>query len=510
MGAALAVALSFTACSQDESEMDQLVINNGEATVEGPQQYTMHFNCAAPGYDDERTRATTTWADGSTIYLRFGNVAGTAVYSAASDSWTVTTSGTLSVTSSETNCEAYYFEAPGSVSGATVTLKETTAIYQGTGKYTHPTSTDIYVNATLSPVTWRLRFEGGAVALLGSRSDISYYNSFNRSTGQFTTSKMSDVDLLSSEYVYGIWSKTGDNTIYVQTDQVYYRTVKSSDLLPKASAYLTAPNAANYESKKWVPDPVDYNATIEPDVFVAFSSGMVTSWTLGSTVNTFDYTIFRNKGEETYSDDELAAEIYDDGNGYALMYADYLFSSISEEWYEPGVEYCLCAVAKNSEGIRGPVLRYKFTTLSTSLPYAEISNVQATSTTKWTFNVALKNNATGYYLATNTSEDTYNSNWYWYAYNVYNWATTGQIEIRDWTSVQTTLSSGTCNVITVCTWGTDASGNIGNCNVVTSSVAASSRQNYSAAKSSEGLMKEIMPKAKMNEALENTVVYKVR
>lgn len=257
-------------------------------------------------------------------------------------------------------------------------------------------------------------------------------------------------------------------------------------------------------------DKVDPNATIQPDFFVAFVDGMVTDFKLGSTVNTFDYSVFQKDAAEKMSDQELANEIYDD-NPYSLDYAEYNFKTTDSEWFSPGSEYYLCAVAKNSSGDRGPVLRYLFKTRSESMPYAEISNVKAASTTEWTYDIAMKNSAKSYYLSTSTSEETYKKDWHWYAYNVNYWASTGELSAYDWSSVKTTLNSGTCNVITICTWGLDANKAIGNCAVAYGSKSSSARPvKKRSTRGTSRPTKEVMSKAKMGQLKNSTTIYIIK
>ena len=107
---------------------------------------------------------------------------------------------------------------------------------------------------------------------------------------------------------------------------------------------------------------------------------------------------------------------------------------------------------------------------------------------------------------TSTEEDDYNSDWHWLAYYVYIWGSTGQLEAHDWASVATTLSSGTCNLITVCTWGLDANKNIGNPNVAFGSTSSSSRSLIPANLSPQ---KDMISQKRMQNMRNNTVVYKI-
>ncbi len=500
MGSALAVALSFTSCSQDESIMEKQVSPSSEAVADGPQVYTLHLDCQAPGYDDEKTRATTTWANGSTIYLRFGSVAGTAVYSSSTGEWTLSVPNSLATTTSETSCQAYYFDNPGQRTSTQVTLTEKTAIYQGTGTYTKPSASDIYVNATLSPLTWRLRFNGSSVLLEGSKSDLNYYSAYNLSSGELTSSKMGDVDLTQSDYVYGTLAKTGDNTIYVQTDAEYHRTIKSSNLQAKQSKYLTAPNSSNYESKDWIPEgPIDYSATIQANLFCPFTDAMVTDFKLGSTAVQFSYQVMDKQTAESYDDDAVVAYVQGQTSYSVADYGDNIFG----RWnLNANTEYYLCAVATNSSGVRGPVTRYLFKTLATTLPYAEISNVQLEST-KATCDVAMKNLATKYYITAWTSESIYSGNWHWPAYYLFDDIKSGEEDAVDWGSVQWTLNNAV-SYFTVCTWAADASGNLGNCQIAYSTSTSSARQVGTAAPASDNETMSRQELQKYGKCVKNT------
>ena len=259
-------------------------------------------------------------------------------------------------------------------------------------------------------------------------------------------------------------------------------------------------------------EEIDPNATIQPDFFVSFIDGMVTDWKLGSTADTFDYTIFKKDAAEELNDEELTAEIYDSENAYSVNKdGDKMFKTTDSDWFSEGTEYYLCAVAKNSSGGRGPVLRYLFKTRSESMPYAEISNIKAASTTKWTYDITMKNNAKSYYLTTSTDEDDYTGDWHWWAYYANYLASQGELSTYDWASVQTTLNSGTCNVITICTWGVDANKTIGNCAVAYGSVSSSARPAKARLRrGTSRLAKEVMSKTKMKRFKDSTTIYQIK
>lgn len=254
---------------------------------------------------------------------------------------------------------------------------------------------------------------------------------------------------------------------------------------------------------------IDANATIEPNLLVPFIDGMVTDWTIGSTVNTFDYSVFTKAGAEALTDDEIVEKIYGT-DPYSKDDASYIFrnnNTESNQFYSPNTQYYLCAVAKNSSGKRGPVCRYLFMTSTDGLPTALISNITP-ETTKWTYNITLRNGATSYYLGTSTDENRYKSDWHFWAYLVYKWGVTGQIEAHDWASVQTTLNSGTCNVITIGTWGISSNGSIGNPEVAYGNVSSSAPAWTQKAPKST-VREEAIPRADLEKIMKNTRFYRV-
>ncbi len=595
MGLAIAAAITFTACSQDEIGSEEKTVTEAvERNAEGMYTYTMQFDCEAPAFDANETRATTDWANNSKIYLKFGNIAGTATYNSSSKKWTVTSNSSLSITTNETECECFYFENN--------TLPNSTAykrpVYGGKGMYTHPTSSDIIVKGKLQPICWRLKFEGGSVTLKGSQSEIYYLSSFDTSTATFSQpSPFEDITLSNGEYIYGVFAKDATEAkLSVKSDDTYNRTLNTSNLGTGESGVLTRPTKSNYQSLGWTSSnsglnasptsitfsneagsqlvsitgndkwtasssatswctlstttgtapstltvkvtannseserkatvtikgtntgttitinvtqqgkepPFNPNAWMKVGDFVAFNDGFVTDWTFGSEAKTFTYVVAKNGAADNMTDEELY-EILEEEDFFSEDIMDNLFRNNSEEFYSPNSQYVIVGVARDSRGNRGPILKYSFKTLATSLPYAQISNVKYDTSTKkkWTFDIAMKNNAKGYYLATNASEDIFNSDWHWYAYNVHYWATSGDLEVRTWTSVTSTLSSGTCNVLTICTWGVSSSNSIGNCNVAYGSVRSSSRQAGKSSSSRYGTISKDVLKKQM----ESTKVY---
>ena len=216
-------------------------------------------------------------------------------------------------------------------------------------------------------------------------------------------------------------------------------------------SYMAKTNSSN----------IDANATIVTDLLVPFTDGMVTNWKFGTTAKTFYYAMYTKSGAEALSDDELATRLYEK-NAYTVAdYGNHIFKFASTD-FSPNTEYCLCAVATNSSGKRGPVLRSVFTTRSSNLPSAEVSDVTATSTNQWSCVVEMKYNAKSYYITAWTGESSYNKDWHFIAYYLYQDIVAGEEEAIDWPGVTWTLNSGKCDYFTICTWGVGSNGSIGN------------------------------------------------
>lgn len=258
--AAILSIIVMAACSNDECADFTEQIN-----ADGTYTYNLRMDCMMADSATNITRANYSWENGTTLYLRFRNgstyTAGTAVYNRSTGLWTLTTTSSLTVKTSESTCEAYYFKNNGSVTTSTIALTKNTSCYQGTGNYTHPTASDIYASVILKPKNWRLRFRGSSgssITIISNSSDISYYSSFNRSTGEFSTTKK-DVKLTVASngytpYIYGTFLSPNTKnkiTIKSNTNDLFYRTINGTTLQSKSSGYLTMPTSSNYSSYGW-------------------------------------------------------------------------------------------------------------------------------------------------------------------------------------------------------------------------------------------------------------------
>lgn len=209
----------------------------------------MIFNVTKIGFEDETgTRSATQWENGDTIYLLFTSgsdlVYGDAVYN--DGEWFVNYNGNL-IQNQETNCRAIYFENSVSSNHSTITLNENTAIYEDTvGKYTL-TDGSLSLTATLKPKTGRLRFKGvnhDEVKVYG----ITHNTSFNRYTGEYTSTKeiiKAKVESEYSPYIYGEFTDTEEPRLNVwKAAEGFTRLFPTTIYKAGESGYVTIPTSS--------------------------------------------------------------------------------------------------------------------------------------------------------------------------------------------------------------------------------------------------------------------------
>lgn len=296
--------LSLMACSVDNDFIEpecQAIDIFAADTIE--HTYPLQFECESPVYDDEvQTRATTTWSNGTTVYLRLYSTSynsstssywypAKAVYN--SGSWTITVTGSPSLTESS-KCEAYYFVNPVTLSTSYVSLNHLTAIYKGTddtSTYSHPSSSEWSVKTTLKPLTWRMRFrkatynQSFTLPSGTSNNDLEFPSRFSIQSGDITWNSSNDISLSTNEsnvgnyyyskYIYGRFknstysTSTNKLTVKYSDSESYYRNVAYNKLVAGESGYFTLPNSTNYSSLGWSKMAQTFNVTMPYTTFDA-------------------------------------------------------------------------------------------------------------------------------------------------------------------------------------------------------------------------------------------------
>jgi len=230
--------------------------NDVEDEVVPPQQERIVFktnmmlNGDKPTFEEKATRAAEEWEDGSKIYLQFAvgksRVSGMASYDASGAQWTVELYGALNATNDGT-CEAYYFENPGSVTYSSVTLNKTTAIYADKkASYAFEDNT-VTVNASLKPMTGRIRMKGSANQSFITEG-ITFYGSYNLDDNLFikgdTAFKATVTKSGYSDYFYGFFADEENRklTFHDRANNVSFERVMGDNALAEGrSGFIDIP-----------------------------------------------------------------------------------------------------------------------------------------------------------------------------------------------------------------------------------------------------------------------------
>ncbi len=168
----------FTSCSKDIDE---------EVVVQQENTCKLTFRSAVKRYN--AAEVTSVWNDKDCIYLLFINgdkrVSGKAIYSKADDSWELYYNGSIQ-TGTTATCYAYFFEKEYTVQEDKITLTPQTAIYCDLKATYTKTANEMCINATLIPLTGRIRFVGQK-GLQFNVSGLQTYTSLNLLDGTIAT-----------------------------------------------------------------------------------------------------------------------------------------------------------------------------------------------------------------------------------------------------------------------------------------------------------------------------------
>ena len=203
-------------------------------------------------FDGPDTRAdanTTTWADGSIIYLRMnsplGATTGEAIYNASKDVWTISYYGSLYEGVSN-SCTALYLEDKVAYDNNIFTYDEGTAIYEDLdGSYIYDGG-DLIVTANLSPKTGRIRFKGTPGSVLKVYG-ITHYTTYDISTDNYTTSatpfKTTVAENGYTPYLYGYFTDTDEPNIklWIDAKEAYTRYCSNEIYNAGQSGQMTIP-----------------------------------------------------------------------------------------------------------------------------------------------------------------------------------------------------------------------------------------------------------------------------
>lgn len=250
-------------------------------------------------FDGPETKAeanTTTWADGSVIYLRMasplGSTTGEAVYNASTDVWTISYYGSLYEGVSN-DCSALYLEDKVAYENSLFTLDEGTAIYEDLeGSYIFEEG-DLVVTANLRPKTGRIRFSGTAGSILKVYG-VTHYNTYDIGTDIYTVAtepfKLTVGEDGYTPYFYGYFTNSDEPNVKVWIDakEAYTRFCSKDIFNAGQSGKMTIPTSDSHNG--WV-DGLHFNINGAQFKMVAVEGG---TFVMGNPESTSQYYTAHN------------------------------------------------------------------------------------------------------------------------------------------------------------------------------------------------------------------------
>ena len=230
----------FTACDSNEAIIQETY---------GTHQCRLVFTASVPSFNEgESTRANTdSWADNSCVYLTFtvgaSKVDGKAIYNKVEDEWTLYYNGAIS-NGTTANCKAVYFENNYSDDTEKVSLSQHTAIYSDDKASYSKTSEAMMVNASLLPLTGRIRFMGDKGKEI-HLSGFNHYTMYNKANGDLQGDG-STVDLVVGDggytpYIYPYFSTTSRKMVLAYSNLSFSTECEHPILDEGKSGYMEIP-----------------------------------------------------------------------------------------------------------------------------------------------------------------------------------------------------------------------------------------------------------------------------
>ena len=247
-GLLVAVLVLAAGCSGDDS----LDLPTDKAPSGGyAHSCRLYLEAAPPSFDaggaHRSTADSSMWADAACIWLSFQvgdrRIDGKAIYSAASDDWTLYYNGNIPQGTAST-CRAYHFRGSLGTSGSIYLLTSATAVYADMAAPFSMESGGMRVRASLMPQTGRLRFRGTAGRSL-RLSGLHRYSAYDPATGSLTaTSDPCDLTVGAdgyTPYVYAYFPSS-QRQMAVAYDDLRFATVCAHPIMDLGtSGYMDLP-----------------------------------------------------------------------------------------------------------------------------------------------------------------------------------------------------------------------------------------------------------------------------
>ena len=258
------IALSLTACSQDET----IAENTPIAEADGTHTVEMVLQASRPSFDiDLSTRAipptydvevSFVWPNGSKIFLQLSsgdrNVRGEAIYNSSTQQWTLNYTGELQ--NGAGSGEAYYFEN-GKATNTGIEFTDETVVYQDLSAQYSFDGSKLVVAATLVPKTGRIRFKGETDNQSIFVSGLTRFSGYNAARNVFISTSTplmvktgydTSANAYYTPYVYGEFTDNETRELIVSsTSQAFRQTFPATVLKVGESGYVDIPteNAPN-------------------------------------------------------------------------------------------------------------------------------------------------------------------------------------------------------------------------------------------------------------------------
>lgn len=216
----------------------------------------MNFQVEITNFDTNASlrRASWTWKDETVVFIQYHNggeiVRGHAIYKASTNTWDAFFSGTLAKSD---KCEVYYFDEASASNIMYVKLEPTNAIYADLDATYSVEGTEITIQASLSPLTSRIRFkESDADTITSTKIDVDgllYYTGYDATKNSLITSASTiNAQVTSNKYTpyyYCVFNNERRQLSIINNsdneEQQFSKCFTSSVLQIGTSGYITIP-----------------------------------------------------------------------------------------------------------------------------------------------------------------------------------------------------------------------------------------------------------------------------
>ena len=233
----------FTACDSSETLSHE---------SDGTHQCRLIFTASTPSFiEGDATRAageeSSSWADNSCVYMSFvvgaNRIDGKAIYNKVEDEWTLYYNGSIS-NGTSSNCKAVYFDGYYSDNTEDIQLSPQEAIYIDEKANYTKTAEAMMVNASLLPLTGRIRFKGDKGTEI-HLSGFNIYSAYNKTTGELQ-GKGGTVDLVVNDggytpYIYPYFSSTSRKMVLAYENYSFSTECEHPILDEGKSGYMEIP-----------------------------------------------------------------------------------------------------------------------------------------------------------------------------------------------------------------------------------------------------------------------------